>query len=55
MDFLISIRQEWNWGFHKGYTDLTCKEWGFGIFIGPVCVVVTNVRLLEDTNMRREV
>jgi|GEM_PF-6081114 len=54
MDLLISIRKEWTWKWRKGYTDLTGKEWGFGIFLGPLCIVLTNVSLLEDANKKRE-
>jgi len=54
MDFLISIRKEWTWKLSKGYTDLTGKEWGIGIFLGPVCFVLTNVSLLKDANKKRD-
>jgi len=53
MDFLLSIRKEWSFGFKRS-NDSNKAYYGIGIFIGPICFVITNMRLLRATLETRE-
>lgn len=44
MDFLLSIRKEFHFGFSRGRNG---NQWGYGLFLGWITLVVTNMPLLR--------
>jgi len=53
MDFLLSIRKEWALSFSRRYSDSNKTYYGVGIFIGPISLVITNMRLIRATLKQR--
>lgn len=54
MDMLLSIRWEWSLGIKRRYSDTLGTYWGIGIFLGPITLVLTNMRLLENRPVAKE-